>query len=1186
MNTKIIPKILILIFLFPVFLNFLHAQPQRDTLTPFWNLLPIPSPSTIRVITIDSNNTIYIGIWGEGIYRSFTNGQTWTQLNQGLSNKFITAIERDSLGRLFASAYGGGVYLSTNNGQSWSSINSGLPSLKVKTLKIKNPSTVFIGIEGYGVYASTNLGSSWQPLSKGLWNLDINCLAIADDGSILAGTNGDGIYYSNDDGKSWRRSGFAPTFRVITSFVKTGIGEIFCGTYQGGVYSSVDNGISWSIFKAKDTLKNVTAVTFANNAEPVVGTDRIGIWRFDSRAYLDWVMTDFRYGGIIAMARNSRGILFAASSDGSLLSSNDNGSTWATIRNGNNFIKAFFSFNNVLFLSRKDALTFRSTDMGLTWNEINLTNIQINSFAADSSGRIFALANRTDTNLSLLLFSTNYGVSWDTLLSKSDTVFRSIATKNNNIFLGIMFPPSNPKDPNSPFTDLIRSTDGGTTWTALNIRARNTNGIAFIGINKNGTIFVSLTDSLIKSTNNGNSWVRALGISMYNYHSIAFGSNSTIFIAGDYAILSSSDNGTTWNTKPIGLFYQYMRAICITNYDQIIAGSTYGGLLSSLDFGLEWDSTHIYYGFIREPISSIQADESGFIWIITPTNIYRAIDPNAINQVPLLSPTNNSFGQPLKTNFRWNAVSNADLYEFQISDDYEFNIIRESIILGSTNWINYYALNYNTMYFWRVRGKVNNALGKWSIRTNFTTIIAPPELVSPLNNEGAVPIKPTFVWKASDGASGYVLQVSKSPNFNTLVYEKAFNNANDTTSTSQVVLDFYQTYYWRVAAKTGSIQSEWSEVWKFTTKIQPPTLLSPINHTYGVPTIAILKWKPSPGGNIFEIQISLDSAFENKFFDGISQQNDQYQTKILEPFTKYYWRVRASNEDGTSDWSDVWWFITLIPAPELVTPADNSNNLHTPIHFIWNAYPETEKHHIQISPNSNFSYLIVNDSSLVENKFTLENIDFNQTYYWRVRSKIKEYNSNWSNSFQFKTTLKKPTLLYPPNNSDSIQTYVTFQWESIPGASSYDFILSLDSSFGQNIIVSRTQILDNQTDVSGLSFNTKYYWRVRATNSNSISQWSETWSFSTITEPLSIVNDNPYIFVYPNPLEQKAIIKNLKHFQILSIKLFDLNGNVLYDLISNGLDDMVIDLSNKPRGVYTLSISTTMEIINIKLIKK
>lgn len=1186
MNTKIIPKVLIFVNSFWFLTIFTFSQPARDTLSPVWNILPIPSPSAIRVITIDSTNTIYIGVWGDGIYRSFNNGQSWTALNQGLTNKFITAIERDSVGRLFASTYGGGVFLSTNNGQTWSSINTGLPSLKIKTLKIKNPATIFIGIEGYGVYRSSNLGSSWQSVSKGIWNLDINCLVIADDGSVLAGTNGGGIYFSNDNGASWRRSGFASTLRVITSFAKTGIGEILCGTYQGGVYSSVDNGISWAVFKYKDTLKNVTAVTFANNEEPIAGTDRIGIWRYDSRAYLDWVMTNLRDVGIVAMARSSQGNLFAATSDGSLYISTNNGSTWTSIRTATNNIKTFFSFNNVLYLSRRDARTFRSTDMGISWSEINLINTQVNAFAADSSGRVFALANRTDTNLSILLVSTDNGITWNSILTRTDTIFRSIASKNNYIFLGISFPPANPRDPNSPFSDLLRSSDGGSSWTSLNIRAKNTNGIIFIGVNKNGNIFVSLTDSLIKTTDNGNSWTRVLSKTMYNYYSIAFSSNSTVFMAADYAIFSSTDDGSTWSIKPLGIFYQYMQSICMTKFDQIIAGSTYGGILTSVNFGTAWDSTHFFYGFIREPISTIHSDNEGYLWIVTPTNVYRAIEPRVINRVTLIEPSINAVGSPLIINFKWNPVANADLYEFQISDDYDFNTIKETIILSSNNWTNYYKLNYNTMYFWRVRGRVNNALGEWSARSYFTTIVAPPELISPSNNKAGVPIKPTFVWKSTDGATGYILQVSKYPNFNNLVFEKTFNRTNDTNFTSQVNLEYFQTYYWRVAAKNGAIQSDWSEIWQFTTKIQAPNLRSPANKTYGVPTIAVLQWTPTTGANIYEIQIALDSAFENKFFDGIAPQNDQYQTRLLEPFTKYYWRVRASNDDGSSDWSEVWWFITIIPPPQLENPTDNSKNLNAPINFTWSAFSQTEKHHIQIATDQNFVSLIVDDSSLDKNSFSLLDIEFNKIYYWRVRSIIRQYQSDWSSIFTFSTTLQPPLLLYPPDNSDTIQIFVTFRWEAVPGASSYDFVLSSDSTFGQDIIVSRNGITEIQTSVSGLNYNTKYFWRVRASNPGATSQWSNTWSFTTISQVSSITPNIDGILVFPNPFEHVFDIKIPNDIVVKKIRLLDLGGNILLELNDFILKDLKIDLTNQPTGIYFLSILSKDKESIIKMIKK
>ncbi|MFN3270207.1 MAG: WD40/YVTN/BNR-like repeat-containing protein, partial [Candidatus Kapaibacteriota bacterium] len=341
----------------------------------------------------------------------------------------------------------------------WSAINSGLPSLKIKALKIKYPDTCFVSVEGYGIYRITNRGAVKVRLTKGLWNYDVNCITIGDNGSIVLGTNGDGIYYSADGGRTWMRSGYAPNFRVITSFAKSGIGEIFCGTYQGGVFSSLDNGVSWAVFKRKDTLKNVTAVTYYNNAEPIAGTERIGVLRFDSRAYEDWVLTSLRDVGITALARSRTGILFAATSDGALYKSTNGGANWESIRSSNNYISAFHSFNNTLFVALNNNKSYRSSDYGLNWEELNTGNLALTGFYNDSTNRLFATAKSLSTPRGYLLVSNDLGNSWDTVLAKNDTLFGVFANKNNLYFVGINFQPANPRDPASPRNDILRSTD-------------------------------------------------------------------------------------------------------------------------------------------------------------------------------------------------------------------------------------------------------------------------------------------------------------------------------------------------------------------------------------------------------------------------------------------------------------------------------------------------------------------------------------------------------------------------------------------------------------------------------------------------------------------------------------------------------------------------------------------------------
>ncbi|MGB9770841.1 MAG: T9SS type A sorting domain-containing protein [Candidatus Kapaibacteriota bacterium] len=1181
MNAKNIPLSIKICLSFLLLFQTGIAQPIRDTLAPMWNTIPVPNPSHIKVITFDSSDVMYIGVWGEGIFRSLNLGQNWTEINNGLTNKYITAIEKDSNGILYAGTYGGGIFISTNNGALWSPINNDLPSLKIKALKIKYPDTCYAAVEGYGIFRITNRGAVKVRLTKGLWNYDVNCITIGDNGSIVVGTNGDGIYYSDDGGKNWRRTGYANNLRVITSFAKSGIGEIFCGTYQGGVFSSADHGLTWAVFKRNDTLKNVTAVTYYNNAEPIAGTERIGILRYDSRAYEDWRLTSLRDVGITALARSRNAILFAATIDGALYKSTNGGANWESIRSSNNYISAFHSFNNYLFVALTNYRSYRSPDFGSTWEELNSGNIALTGFFSDSSNKLYATGKSLASPRGYLLVSTNYGDSWDTVLVKNDTLFQTFANKNNLYFVSISFQPSNPRDPASPRNDVLRSTDGGNTWAALGIRSLSVKGVSFIGFNTTGTVFISLTDSVIKSTNNGTTWTIALNKSASNYNDIAFTKNGTIFVVGDYTILRSTDDGSTWTAKPISSLYQYVQSITTTSFDQVIFTTYYGELQTTTNNGASWDSVSIYPGLLKENILFVKSDKQGYIWIITNANIFRAIDPKALSIPNLIEPQKGALGvDPLAT-FRWNNVSKGDIFEMEISEDMDFNTVKERIVLKDTTRQNYYQLSYNTLYFWRVRSKLNNALGQWSQTFYFTTIVEPPQLIAPKNNKGALPLRPTFVWTKVKDATGYILQVSKTNDFSTLVFEKTLTKMTDTNYTHSSDLQFNTEYYWRVSAKVGNAMSAWSEIWKFKTKVQPVQLRAPANTTYGVPISTKLEWTPTPGSNVFEVQIALDENFENIFFDGLSQASNYFEPKLLDYFTKYYWRIRAGDDYGPSDWSETWWFITVIQAPELISPTNDSKYAKQPIHFQWSNFEKATNHHIQIAKDMNFTQLVVNDSSLTEPSFIASLLEPNTKYYWRVRYKINNYIGLWSETFSFTTGIGKVSLVYPPNDTTNIPLFVTLVWEPVIGAEFYELLLSLDPNFSQNIIFSNDQLSTNQLLIQNLAYKTTYYWKVRAKNQQTIGEWSDTWKFTTKEEPpQSGVEEPVTLNIFPNPTHKVLEIQ----FQSVqfpnAIKIVNIFGEVVlhFEKIDLNKDKLRLDVSNLENGIFFIIFEFDKEV--------
>jgi len=89
-----------------------------------------------------------------------------------------------------------------------------------------------------------------------------------------------------------------------------------------------------------------------------------------------------------------------------------------------------------------------------------------------------------------------------------------------------------------------------------------------------------------------------------------------------------------------------------------------------------------------------------------------------------------------------------------------------------------------------------------------------------------------------------------------------------------------------------------------------PNLLSPANDSTGVSHSPTLSWQASANATSYYVQVSTDSSFSTiQVNDTVTTTSRQLSN--LQYSTKYYWRVRAINSSGSSDWSVVWSFMTL-----------------------------------------------------------------------------------------------------------------------------------------------------------------------------------------------------------------------------------------------------------------------------------
>jgi hypothetical protein len=127
-------------------------------------------------------------------------------------------------------------------------------------------------------------------------------------------------------------------------------------------------------------------------------------------------------------------------------------------------------------------------------------------------------------------------------------------------------------------------------------------------------------------------------------------------------------------------------------------------------------------------------------------------------------------------------------------------------------------------------------------------------------------------------------------------------------------LEHNQRYWWRVRAHNSYGWGPFSEVWSFLVYQEiplAPQLLDPPDGATGVSLAPLMDWTPSVGAESYTLQVSDRPDFSVLFVDE-EIDSTSFHVTDLQNATTYYWRVSAMNDLGTSDWSDVWEFATVM----------------------------------------------------------------------------------------------------------------------------------------------------------------------------------------------------------------------------------------------------------------------------------
>ncbi len=285
---------------------------------------------------------------------------------------------------------------------------------------------------------------------------------------------------------------------------------------------------------------------------------------------------------------------------------------------------------------------------------------------------------------------------------------------------------------------------------------------------------------------------------------------------------------------------------------------------------------------------------------------------NILPATPILnSPGNGIRNASTNIAFSWNPAAGAATYRLQVTTDPSFStrVFDDSTLTTTIRAVT--SLAYNTTFYWRVKAKNPAGSSAWSSVWSFTTTLAAPTLLAPLNGATGVSTSPVLSWNPTIGATSYRLQVSTNTSFSTTVIDQS-GIANALHSVSGLANN--TKYYWRVAAtNAGGDTGFWSSVWNFTTSIAPPSvpmLATPSNGAVDQPINLTLSWNPLAGAATYRLQVSTNSVFTTTIADDSSITSSSRQIDSLANNTTYYWHVKAKNAGGTSPWSETWSFTT------------------------------------------------------------------------------------------------------------------------------------------------------------------------------------------------------------------------------------------------------------------------------------
>lgn len=650
-----------------------------------WQAIGPWGVGTINAIAVDPNdsNVIYIGVWGQGIYKSIDGGINWYSSSSGLtfldvqvdSNTLevtVIIIDPKDTKVIYIGCQLNGLYKSINSGKNWKRLFK--PEVGNNTYySISFASLVINPIDNKILYAAThstnqglvvksnnagiNLekqkdtnGNELGPTTLVQCNFQTVALSTLNPNIVYAGaTKITSVFSTKDAGHTWLQSGLVEYDVPVLKCDLLDENTVYAGTLKGGFFKSENNGENW--YDANNGLTNLDILDLASHhlsPKTLYAATTSGVYiSFDSGE--NWSISGLTNTCVICLEidPSNNNTLYAG--------------TGVPITN----LGMFFQNPGLPPNTKSNIGLLRSIDAGETWSTLINKKIPAHSQVLDMS------IDPIDPNIIYIivedihiLVTYNAGKEWSDLLETSAPAIKIVVDPMNPDYLYVA----------TEVKGIYKSNDRGRNWT------RSQSGIENITINtvildpKNSNTLYAGSNAfgVYKSIDAGINWIAISQVPMPIWKLYFDPYNSeTMYILGPGKILVSNDHAMTWEEIPV---FDDIHSFEIDPSDSSImyAGSK-AGILKSTDKGVNWKSVGTGFpdsnciDLIVHPLSTSHLFASfGF------GGIYESIDGgtnwNAIIDNQMTTSVSKLAIHPKKSNTIYAATKTSGVFKMQIKN--------------------------------------------------------------------------------------------------------------------------------------------------------------------------------------------------------------------------------------------------------------------------------------------------------------------------------------------------------------------------------------------------------------------------------------------------------------------------------------------------------------------------------------